>query len=488
MCILCRMLTVTATYKGKHYEATEIGSRVVIHAPDYVFWTQWRRGRLVRSQALAATAPARVVSRLEERLRRAGQRKAVAGGELALLAGLPDTASREEAVAVLGRRALNAERIPRPQYGPHDGMRVLRGPELDQALQQARNARAEERLSWARDRAIGNQTIDQMRAYLGLSQRPATRVTPQDRYRPERLAAPAITPAEDQRGWAAWARFLQLPETASHEEILEAMDRPATLELPMAGAFVIPAGSGPHDSLPPGRVEQGADAPGATPLADIQAVMARIREGQQREREAFVAHVRDVRHRFARGEISAEIANEAVTIEVPLDTRRWARLVGLPETASRAEIIEHLTLDSVSDVDNPRYSWRFVTYDTWQPPITQGSPAYMQSLVAQITPETARLWADAWGCEPDALAERVLEPGQGDLVDSDTARELSRRILADVGQPAVDGARRADRSVYDRHTDPDTVEDLEYYGDAPEPLEDVEWLRGVLAETERSDT
>jgi len=339
--MVCHMLTVTAVYKGKHYEATELGTQVTIHAPDATCWTHLRRGRLVRSQALAATAPKRVVSRLEARLRRAGQCEAVA------------EAQRDDVASVVSE--VEAYAIASEQW----------------AL-------------WVEARRAGE---------------------------PE---APADQLA-NQRGWAAWSRFLQLPETASHEEILPELDEAVQRET-----------------------------------------------GRPRE--------------------LANTVSDGSSAPPPMDAARlaaWAQLVGLPEIASREEILEHLTLDTVSD-----YSWRFVSYDTWQPPITQGSPAYMQALVAQITPETARLWADAWGCAPDALAERVLEPGPGDLVDSDTARELSRRILADVGQPAVDGARRADRSALARHNDPDIPEDLEYYDDTPEPLEDVEWLRGVLADTE----
>lgn len=558
------MLTVTATYKNLHYEATELdGDRVAVHGPTSTCWTAWRRGRLVRSQPLAATAPKRVISRLEERLRRARQ-----------LGAVPQEPE--------GRQLPNYE------------------------SQMARNARAQQRLLEAREWAV--------------------------------------TSAEDQRGWAAWARFLQLPETASHEEILAAIGHPPDLELPRAGMLVIPVAEGERSSVPrvpdplevteiqrltdvlnadisrmnrerglqahladlaglpesashesasheeigrralnaphrvqiyepwpitappesrwaaaraaghypgcpvargqtepcvgsagrmpsacrcgfgtrlaaaaradreqpPGHVERPEvtrrsftdwarsvgmpeaeirvnarasamepwirpelgvswDAAGATPLADLQAGIQRIRENTGYDPTASV------------------------------DLPSWARMMGLPETASREDILERLArpgpdvrsvaarqrLEALADeirndMDYGPVEWVRLRGEL---PITQGSPAYMQSLVAQITPETAQLWADAWGCAPAALAARVLEPGPGDLVDSDTARELSRRILADVGQAAVDGARRADRSVYDRHNDPDTAEDLEYYDGTPEPLEDVEWLRGVLAET-----
>jgi len=47
----------------------------------------------------------------------------------------------------------------------------------------------------------------------------------------------------------------------------------------------------------------------------------------------------------------------------------------------------------------------------------------------------------------------------------------------------VTGARRADRGVGERHLDPDTPGDLDYYDTQHEPLEDVDWLRGVLADT-----
>ncbi len=349
------MLTVAAVYKGQPYTATEHGERVAIHAPSSTCWTHWRRGRLVRSQALRATAPARVVSRLEERLRRAGQLGASWG------------AARD--AGLLG-----------PQS---EGIEVMRRA-LAEAVQYPREA-------------------------------------------------------EDERGWAAWGRFLQLPETTSHEEILEAVDHPPDLELPMAGVFELDEAvqretGRPREltntvsdgSRPPSYAEQWANVAASPEVTEIRELVAQIYAGASRI--------------------------------------NWARLLGMSETASREEILER--------------------FRRVQPPITQGSPAYMQALVAQITPETARLWADAWGCAPADLAERVLEPGPGGLVDSDTARELSRRILADVGAEHVEGARRADRSVLERHNDPDTVEDLEYYGDAPEPLEDVEWLRGVLAETE----
>jgi len=406
------MLTVTATYKGLGYEATELGEHVVIHAPTSTCWTHWHHGRLVRSPALAATAPQRVVSRLEARLRRAGQ---------------------------LGARW--------------------------EADQMARNARAEERLLWARDRAIGNQTLDRVRDHLGLPRRPGTSLVPPSvvQVLHGRPTPHAITPAENERGWAA----LQLPETASHEEILGAIGHPPDLD-------------------------HWADASASTVLAEVNEVVAQIREGMRVTPLGSFEEFYDIPPSYVQPppitqgsppmDLEVLAPEFGPLIRVPL--AEWARLMGLPETASREEIIERFRQPPGSVSDH----WVRARTFGWfaQPePITQGSPAYMQALVAQITPETARLWADAWGCAPHELAQRVLEPGPGDLVDSDTARELSRRILADVGQPAVDGARRADRSALARHNDPDIPEDLEYYDDTPEPLEDVEWLRGVLAETEQ---
>lgn len=476
------MLTVTAVYKGLHYEATELGDRVAIHAPDATCWTHWRRGRLVRSEALRATAPKRVVSRLESRLRRAGQLGAV-----------------------------------------HAGMQVLRGAELDEALREQRHT------------AFFDTTLGE--------RWPVTRVSPANLearvhehlehgsvvYDPvtDRVTSLAVTPAEDARGWAAWARFLQLPEAASHEEILGALPELDAAVQRETGELTNTVSDGsspytPHLEFGPladeirvaeaRREREAANSAfvarftrlwGLPETASREEILARMaRPGSVSARDAILADAseqieRQVSEGLTYGPVTTDpetgrtsceitvrmpdvdaIVREArrlapVALDDPLDMRYWTRRLGLPETASPVDIVERMRQRHAS-VSEPS-------------PITQGSPAYMQALVAQITPETARLWANAWGCTPAALAQRVLEPGPGDLVDSDTARELSRRILADVGQPAVDGARRADRSLLARHNDPDTPEDLEYYDDTPEPLEDIEWFRGVLAETERSE-
>ncbi len=124
-----------------------------------------------------------------------------------------------------------------------------------------------------------------------------------------------------------------------------------------------------------------------------------------------------------------------------------------------------------------------------QPDVTQGSPAYMQSLVAQISDETLRRWLAAWqlpeGSTRADLTDRVLEPGPGSLVAPDEARELSRAILADVGSEKLEGARRADRPDWIRARNPDTAEDLDNHPENIEPLEDSEWFADMLEASEK---
>ena len=136
-------------------------------------------------------------------------------------------------------------------------------------------------------------------------------------------------------------------------------------------------------------------------------------------------------------------------------------------------------------------AWRRTSYHQTA---AEGSPAYMQAMVRQVSDETVELWCAAWCMPEDStradLLIRVLDEGPGDLVPEDEAADLARRIVADVGQQNIDGARRADRTEYARHHDPDTTEDLDHFfedGAELEPLEDVEWLRDILTESEKTE-
>lgn len=130
-----------------------------------------------------------------------------------------------------------------------------------------------------------------------------------------------------------------------------------------------------------------------------------------------------------------------------------------------------------------------MTLEHVPPEVTQGTPAYMQSLVAQVSDETVERWIALWhmpqGSTRDDLALRVTDYGHGDETTDTEARELAAAIMADIGQERIDGARRADRSSHERHMSPDTAEDLDHHDGCEEPLMDSDWFRDLAAATEK---
>ncbi|MEE9382856.1 MAG: hypothetical protein V3V08_05520 [Nannocystaceae bacterium] len=128
-------------------------------------------------------------------------------------------------------------------------------------------------------------------------------------------------------------------------------------------------------------------------------------------------------------------------------------------------------------------------FDSPHQDVTNGTPAYMHSLVSQVSDETVERWVSAWhmpeGSTREDLAARVLRHGRGDETTPDEARELAAAIMADIGPERIDGSRRADRSIVERHHHPDTVEDLDHHDGIKEPLEDSDWFRDLALATEK---
>lgn len=173
-----------------------------------------------------------------------------------------------------------------------------------------------------------------------------------------------------------------------------------------------------------------------------------------------------------------------------------AQFIGRPQMFQREATVEPLTDWAARAFRSPagmsdeelrlRHSERHgFPYD----PIASGTPAYMHSLVSQISDATVERWITAWhmpeGSTRDDLAARVFRHGRGDETTPDEARELAAAIMADIGADRIAGARRADRSIVARHHDPDTAADLDHHDGTREPLEDSEWFRDLALATEK---
>jgi hypothetical protein len=478
--------TVGARYRGVLYEASDCdccagGNVRVASKGQGIARTRWKLDRLVRTPELLELAPRRVIGRLETRLRRLHELKAH-GAYLA-------NRSRHRPGHIEETDAL-ARRLADDISWDVDRMNESLTPGfLDVPYRPLNSAAATERprisLPWSHPDA--DPIADTQSVMRDMSEDAGWRGRQSLRRRLPPEAAPIVA---DEAHHIRTVDEIDVETLRPAEYLRETFRRVAAPQLAAAWNQA--------DASPVSDIERLADG-----------VRARIGLNFEMSPETM-GIIRDSARRAAENIDRLAFGLSATPELIPSDlrglfARQVAPYLGGPQTRDRTadeinsdaqaernraadEGLQQLADGIRGDAASFRAgTWLFVHRLDADPDPLTGSAESMAAISRQVSDATAEVWADAWGCTPDELPARCLEFGEGGAVPAGRAAEISKLIIEDVGADTIEGARRADRGVYDRHTDPDTTGDLDHHDEDQEPLEDVEWLRDLMAETERGD-